>query len=716
MLLENMTIDQLNEVFDADNLGTIYPVQDLTPKAKVPQMLHIKVPGTNDLLVRLTHLDTVGTRVKAVQPGDKTVQVFLMSLSEKGNITDFRGGLGTDPVGAINTIFTTVLDISKKFRFDSVLFRIPKNKMKGQERAVQRVLSRLIKNRSGGRFTTLDEIERDESKKFSFVMAYRKNSDVLDQVPLSDNIEKVETKAGDTFIDKDTGKQVSKAEAVASEIVKKAEKITTKSVISKTKVSKQALIAALYGEIETTKMSTAALEVFNDLQSTAEPLSSKGVELSKGVSMAESSMKNSLTTLSYNLERVSQVGRDQRFVNHPATNLVTHVEYQLASNIGWPMAEAESFGRYLLGRISDVLRKAKPLQLNNAFKDIATAALEHEGFRKLTLAQRLDVIAPIVTYIIDDTSEDMSRVVSRSPNLYGTAKWSQAQAEVVKNYCDTSYDLINGFLRGINNPGSPKRLYELVETMDSVFEEHGIRLKKGTLLYRGQKLTKQDFVKTMENKMFYFRNYVSTSMTPIIYGISQFGEGSIAAMLADNPTNADTHTPEEIVQSAQGEVSPQDELMNMTYYGEREVPSISYIISGADKLKVIIPGSLAEYYDEQEVILPRGTVIKYNTVIGGNLDKTADGSALLKNIIVEAEVLDPSLLKESVVYDGDLFMETGEMVAVDLITEDVAEVTESPSNSFSAQFRKPRFENESNEILQALSAIAFKNIKPKFIS
>ncbi|AFL47721.1 putative split RNA polymerase ADP-ribosylase [Acinetobacter phage ZZ1] len=228
MLLENMTIDQLNEVFDADNLGTIYPVQDLTPKAKVPQMLHIKVPGTNDLLVRLTHLDTVGTRVKAVQPGDKTVQVFLMSLSEKGNITDFRGGLGTDPVGAINTIFTTVLDISKKFRFDSVLFRIPKNKMKGQERAVQRVLSRLIKNRSGGRFTTLDEIERDESKKFSFVMAYRKNSDVLDQVPLSDNIEKVETKAGDTFIDKDTGKQVSKAEAVASEIVKKAEKITTK--------------------------------------------------------------------------------------------------------------------------------------------------------------------------------------------------------------------------------------------------------------------------------------------------------------------------------------------------------------------------------------------------------------------------------------------------------------------------------------------------------
>lgn len=716
MNLEHMTDTQLNEVFDAGELGTLYPVQDLTPKAKVPQMLHIKVPGTDDLLVRLTHLDTVGTRVKAVQPGDKTVQVFLMSLSDKGNITDFRGGLGSDPVGAINTIFTTVLEISKKFRFEAVLFRFPKNKMKGQERAAQRILSRLIKNRSMGRFTNLEEVEREESKKFSFVLAVKKNSDFLDTVPLSDNIETIETKVGPTFIDKDTGTQISKAEAVAAEIVKKSEKIPTKSVIAKTKVSKQALIAALYGNTTTDTMSPKTLEVFNDLQVSANPPISKDGKEAKSLTYSEKSNKDRLDGIAMGFERISRVNPEHRQSNRNDTFIANDMELLLRGRFNFEQDRALSLSRYLFGRTADILFKAKPYQLNNTFKEIATAALENEEFRSLPLDARIEMISPIINYIINSMAERLNAMIQNSPWEYDTRNWSEPQRDVIKSYCDTSYDLFNGFLRGTYAPHSPEIMKEKIETMDSLFVEHGIKLKRGVLLYRAQKLTERDFVNAMENKMFYFRNYVSTSVVPIIYADANFGGMGVSAtgsILADNPLKGDSADPLQIAKSVQfGDVAPEDASMNKVIYGTAKVPAISYVISGADKVKVVIPGPLATYKDEHEVILPRGVVFKYNTITGGQDESTGNS---LKSILIEAEVMNPAKLQESIVYDGDLFMETGEFVAVDLHEEEVAEVIEAPM-SFSAQFRKPRFEEASNQILQALASAAVSNIKPRFIN
>lgn len=704
--LENLTEQQINEVFGQDDATTLYPVQNLTPSAKVPQMLHIKVPGTNDLLVRLTHMDTVGTRVKAVAVGDKAVQVFLMSLSEKGNITDFRNGLGSDPVGAINTIFSTIMDIAKKYKFESILFRFPKSKMKGQEKPVQRILNMLIKNRSGGRFTTLDEITRAESKKFSFVLAYRKNSDILDEIPLDDNIQKVETKVGDAYVDTETGKQVSKSEAIADAIVKKSEKISTQSVMSKTKISRQKLISALYGEDFKSLLPPKALEVFNDLDSTANPLPAKGVDLHPAITVQESAATNELFTFGHQLDRLAKVGHVPEGYEQHDTSLIFNHLMRVFETTKVDPEKAKEFILYLFSRSGLILQKAKPMQLHTTFKQIAQAAMDHPTFSGLDKQAKLIIINPILQYVMTKVQERFTNIAQRSPGLYKEGSWDNAQLSVMKSYTDDSYAVFNEFLRGSRIPTSPEYLGERIKIFDKAFEDKGVRLKKGTQLYRAQELTKLDFTRALENKLFYFRNFVSTSLMPIIYQNSQFLTGGFDGLVGNTEDHTQT-TPNEI-----------DQLK----YAKPDAPAkservyISYVISGADKIKVLIPGAMAEYIEEQEVILPRGTVIKYTKVLDTGAEIYANNVITQRSFLVEADVQDPSILQESVVYDGDLFMETGEFVPMEISepTESEPKLAQGSFMSYYAQGQAGH-EQEVDEMLAALSLTTKDKLSKKFV-
>jgi hypothetical protein len=150
-------MELLNEVFDEEN-SKIYHVENVKPKLKVPQVFLIKVPGNNNLMIRLVQGSGQGDAVKNIKMGDKFIQVYVFSVSEKGNIGALKGGLGQDPIGAINTIFETVNKVVKQIKADAVMFRFNPKKMQGQDKAIQRILARLITTRTGGRFNLMKDM------------------------------------------------------------------------------------------------------------------------------------------------------------------------------------------------------------------------------------------------------------------------------------------------------------------------------------------------------------------------------------------------------------------------------------------------------------------------------------------------------------------------------------------------------------------------------
>lgn len=240
---------QLDEVFD-ENTST-YPVVNLKPNLKLPQCWKFDVPGNDSLMARMVSFQSDGDNVKNVKMGDKFVQVFLMSLSDKGNAGELRGGLGSDAIGAITTIFDTVAAQAKQYRFDAVLFRLPIKKMKGQGPIVQRIMARLALQRTGGKFVVLKELW-GHSSKYAYVLIRRKNVNLedIEGIPAvsPELFTAVETKAGTTYVDKKSGETVTKDEAFAATIAAKEDnRSSDRQIAAKTKISRRDTIMAQYG-------------------------------------------------------------------------------------------------------------------------------------------------------------------------------------------------------------------------------------------------------------------------------------------------------------------------------------------------------------------------------------------------------------------------------------------------------------------------------------
>ena len=125
-------------------------------------------------------------------------------------------------------------------------------------------------------------------------------------------------------------------------------------------------------------------------------------------------------------------------------------------------------------------------------------------------------------------------------------------------------------------------------------------------------------------------------MSPIIF---TGGFADVSAEMVN--TTADTDTSEiEVMQATESSTDA----------------SIGFVMSGAHKIKVLIPGKETAYPQECEVMLPRGTTLRFDRV------KTVEASG---SYLVFASVVEPSKLDESeVVYDGDVLLETGESVPV----------------------------------------------------
>jgi hypothetical protein len=136
---------------------------------------------------------------------------------------------------------------------------------------------------------------------------------------------------------------------------------------------------------------------------------------------------------------------------------------------------------------------------------------------------------------------------------------------------------------------------------------------------------------------------------------------------------------------------------------------VGWAIDGAHKINVVYPGDLSNISSEMEVILPRGTMLKISKITDSSYVDTTVRYGNQK--FIQAEVMTSDQLDEStVVYDGDVLMETGELVEYD------EEVAEEPASYSFGEFLKSTKESESTEILSTLaSLISIDDLPQRFV-
>lgn len=220
---------------------------------------------------------------------------------------------------------------------------------------------------------------------------------------------------------------------------------------------------------------------------------------------------------------------------------------------------------------------------------------------------------------------------------YGRYKptWTHsANLKYVESYTSMGYDKAAKFLLSgeYETEGS-----DIVLGMDDVFKDDGIILPPNTNLFRSMKFNEIVIEEILTNKMFHFRTFVSTSLSASI-GLT-FNAIGLGVFTAFEPFNLD-----------------EDWLV-----GDMNV---GMLIRDAHNVPVIIPGRDSTVVSECEVILPRGVTIKINDFLVRR-SGTTTGDGFLDCSVVPLN----QITNESVVYDGDAFVETGKLVRFNMFEQ-----------------------------------------------
>lgn len=619
---------ELNEVLNDDTL--VYPAIDLKPKAKIPQLWNIKAPGNDTFALRLVSHSSEGDSVKNVKQGDKMVSAFILSVKENGAMAKLQGGFGSDPYGVFATCFELVWDVVKRHKMDAVMFRIPIKQVKGQIKGIQRIISRLVMRRTGGQFTILEELQ-EHNQKYAFIFIYRKSRN-LEDIPGIPKINKDEwfiSKVAGTevYLDKKSGEEVSKAEVMAQTIANKSTKISDQVVASKSKLSRVEL-ARTQNAMFFDKTTEENMNDLIELNKTVPMYSPRGRETSK---MEKDAKPVDLKSFGFDVDK----GLSK--LRNVSTNFGTLPNRQMP--VGNLVKWIDRVKKY----------QDAPLRVQasvEAIKDIVQAGIE-EGVFYGPDSSPWDQEKAIRNFLqeymllIKKSYAASAMMMTRKDSLQGAPASVQSR---VQAYTTNWFAEANQILQG---KGFVKNQKQQIKEMDKAFE-YGSRLAKGTTLWRGQKLNAKIWESSIENKVFYFVNYVSCSLYPIIFG--HFGEVSSAftGYKSDDENNPGQQNLADI---DAGDAVP---LLrsNIDYV------RIGFAISGAEKISVIVPGEHSEFEDECEVILPRGVAVQFNKIHYG----PSEYGSKKDSAIVECTLIAPDQLDESVeMYDGDALFETGEV-------------------------------------------------------
>ncbi|WZX06446.1 NAD(+)--arginine ADP-ribosyltransferase [Escherichia phage 235Ecol030PP] len=637
-------MELITELFDED---TTLPITNLNPKKKIPQIFSVHVddaieqPG-----FRLCTYTSGGDTNRDLKMGDKMMHIVPFTLTAKGSIAKLKG-LGPSPINYINSVFTVAMQTMRQYKIDACMLRILKSKTAGQARQIQVIADRLIRSRSGGRYVLLKELW-DYDKKYAYILIHRKNVS-LEDIPGVPEIStelftKVESKVGDVYINKDTGAQVTKNEAIAASIAQENDKRSDQAVIVKVKISRRAI--AQSQSLESSRFETPMFQKFE----------ASAAELNKPADAPLISDSNELTVIS-----------TSGFALENALSSVT---------AGMAFREAS------------IIPEDKESIINAEIKNKALEKLRKES---ITSIKTLETIASIVddtlekykgawferninrhSHLNQDAANELvqnswnaikTKIIRRELRGYAlTAGWSlhpivenkdsskytPAQKRGIREYVGSGYVDINNALLGLYNPDertsilTAPEIEQAIDNLDSAFK-NGERLPKGITLYRSQRMLPSIYEAMVKNRVFYFRNFVSTSLYPNIFG-TWMTDSSIGVLPDEKRLSVS------IDKTDEGLVNSSDNLVG-----------IGWVITGADKVNVVLPGGSLAPSNEMEVILPRGLMVKVNKITDASYN---DGTVRTNNKLIQAEVMTTEELTESVIYDGDHLMETGELVTM----------------------------------------------------
>lgn len=187
-------------------------------------------------------------------------------------------------------------------------------------------------------------------------------------------------------------------------------------------------------------------------------------------------------------------------------------------------------------------------------------------------------VKKIINVMYEVHSEDFGDNVFKH---YKHNNITPAEYNAICDYVSEQYEWVNGALLGEED--MTDEISEIVDLMDCVMDKTE---KLNGTLYRGQHLDIQTIERIIEDKEFTFKNFVSTSMTPIIFG------GWLS--------NSTSLYCENRYESMTGKM--------------QHSCNVSWVIDVKDH-KGFVVGSIAWNPCECEVILPRGTCIKVNDVV-----------------------------------------------------------------------------------------------------
>ena len=606
MTLFEMTDEQLDEVFDG-GVGK-YRVVNLLPKTKVPYVLNIQVPGSENLALRFCNFTSKGDSAKQVKPGDKFMQTQVVQISEKGTPQILRDGLGSDPIGAMNMITDEIVNMLVSYRMDATLLMFPTKALKGQAKNIARITARLLQKRSGGKFIVLPEL-LERGKKYTYIMIYRKSTGITSVKGLEIDPELYtvsSTSVGDVVIDVKTGEKVTKAEAIAGSIEKREEKRSTKSMTN-FKIPREDLIKAF----------TTSIASYDKENNYYDHFGVGPVEKKPPTSDAEEAVINAYNTVTKEQIRESHY---YKFSNSIDANSLDKIDFD----------KYDASSHELLALYAETVRqtseKAAQEWVDENLPD------EHPGVKKgkvdFTVYQ--DVRRAIAGWA--------GYLGKKFDNTVGSVKMRKRLPPecvvAIQNYTSNDYKRINEVFIANRKPSANTK--KDIENLDKAFDIAGIKLPENLTLWRGMSCAKYPAKVALENKMFYFSNYVSCSAIPIV-----FLGGSISSFEIDI-LNANENDKARI-ESA-----------------EKRGAQFAFAIKNVQVPALIVNG-MSKYQEEREIILPRGTIFEFKKV--SNVGEFAEGK---RKYLIDCSAVFKSQIDESTeIYDGDLLMQTGEVKLIE---------------------------------------------------
>lgn len=646
-------MELITELFDED---TTLPITNLNPKKKIPQIFSVHVddaieqPG-----FRLCTYTSGGDTNRDLKMGDKMMHIVPFTLTAKGSIAKLKG-LGPSPINYINSVFTVAMQTMRQYKIDACLFRVLKSKTNGAARQMQVIADRLVRTKGAGRYVLLKEIW-DYDKKYAYIMVYRKNANLEDipgVPPISTELfTKVESKVGDVYVDVKTGNAVPKAVAVAASIALENDKRTDQAVIQKTKISRRLAAQAQYSTVDASLQGDSfAAKKYQEFESKVPVYKAEGPMNSGVIQIGSNFSKGAIGGMRSASRFKSSDYELESFRNHialaharlrdPSIKLQSDITYQGSQEY----LKNKEFFDY---KTDKILSDLADINISNSFDVIKKIINDLVKGSKATPDEKTAIIQFVMNGIYKLINESAAQAYEYASTEVTPKGLTQAESDVIEDYCADSYVEMNSFLLG--KPDSTREEYmerdiKHIETLDSAFAKGSV-LPPGTTLYRGQEVTFKTLRHNIENKMFYFKNFVSTSLKPNIFG--EHGKNYMA--LDDSGA----------VFSGEGEGSVDaEDLMHMgshsTYANEDAETSVGMVIKGAERIKVIVPGHLSGFPSEAEVILPRGILLKINKVSTYFMKETA-----YNKYLIEGTIVPPSEQLEESVYDGDHLMETGEV-------------------------------------------------------